>query len=183
MWYWQDLVLPYIDSSFTNNAPGSDASAGKAYYRIGDAGRGFYLKGKTENRTAHPIFDCPSLPNQMKDDQGATIATKGSFQYKITGAISAGNTNAGMKGQSVSAARIEMPSRLIVVIDRDSPTAETPGAPSFNPALAEFWTDHLLAHNGFNALYADGHVKTEPSSVLPTNSASANKLPWANKTQ
>jgi len=163
-WYWQDLILPYIDSTAEVNQGGASGSAG-------------VINRDTYKQIT--LFDCPGFPNILKDSTGKIIYGQGStlsrpFQYKMT-----------VNALDTPLANIKKPSGLILVIDRDSPTTTEPtiGDKTFIPNKDSFWKDHLLPHNGFNALYADGHVVTQTVKDLPTESISALKLPWSNKTE
>lgn len=180
-WYWSDYCLTYIDSAFTKNV-GSGASAGIAYYNVGGVGRGFYMAGSKEIRTAHPIFDCPGLANPIKDDEGKPYSTGATHQYHYNGMLDDGFE--GGVALSTHRANIEKPSHFIVVMDTDSGYLETFGGPSFNPA--SFAKEYIPSHlGGFHALYADGHVSREKMSLITDYKKQGGHwvLPWANSTE
>ena len=180
-WYWSDYCLAYMDSSFTNNV-GSGGAAGIAYYNNGGVGRGFYMAGNKEVKTAHPIFDCPGLANPTKDDEGQPYSTGSTHQYHYNGML--GDDEAPPVGgfaACVPRARIEKPSQFIVVMDADSGYLETFGGPTFNPG--SFAREYIPSHQGgFHALYADGHVAREDLSLITEYKKQGGKwlLPWGN---
>ncbi len=171
-WYWTDFVLSYIDPSFKKNT-GSAGSAGVVYYNNNGIGRGFYLGGGKEIRTSHPIFDCPGLPNPIRDDEGKPYSTGSLWQYRYNSFLSA-----------IPRAKIEKPSRLIAVMDTDSIYVEYFGVDYFDPQ--HFVKDYIPAHHGgFHALYVDGHVSWENLNLITDYKQVSSKwiLPWQNSTE
>jgi prepilin-type processing-associated H-X9-DG protein len=158
-WYWQDLILTYIDSNWTNNIPGSAASAGQV----------------NNEKYTYKLFDCPGLANDLRDDEGNLIYTGRHFEYRRNGNLT--------KSGSLPTyyAEIQKPSQLILIIDRDGKTFY-PGSTTFNPARSEFRQEHIIPHKDFNAMFADGHVETKPIGIINDESLK-NKLPWANKSE
>lgn len=160
---WEDHILPYVDAGAKPSTGGGSTFAG--------------LVNREASFPPVKVFDCPSLANGPTDDEGKEIYHRG-HQYHMNGYISATDIN--------RIAKIKAPSKFIIVIDRDSPDADPPGGSLFAPWRASTFTkNHILPHGDFNALYADGHVRTEKISLIDDYKAVGGKylLPWGNETE
>ncbi len=172
-WYWHDLVLTYIDPAWTNNKPGSAASAGQV----------------SNDKYTHKLFDCPGLDNALKDDEGHLVYPSTSdpnkpgrhFEYRRNANLTKAADPVTRKAPPTYYVEISKPSRLILIIDRDGKTL-SPGGPTFNPARAEFRQEHILPHKDFNAMFVDGHVEVKSVDVINDETLKS-KLPWANKSE
>ena len=161
---WEDHILPYVDATAKPSTGGGSTFAG--------------LVNREPGFPPVKIFDCPSIENGPRDDEGKELYHRG-HQYHMNGYINATEVN--------RFAKIQAPSKFIIVIDRDSPDADPVGGPTFAPWRASTFTkNHILPHNGgFNALYADGHVRAEKVELINDYKAVGGKylLPWANATE
>ena len=160
---WEDHILPYVDSEAKPSTGAGSTFAGLVNREVG------FPPVK--------IFDCPSIANGPRDDEGNELYHRGE-QYHMNGYISSTDVD--------RYAKISMPSKFIIVIDRDSPDADPVGGPTFAPwRPTTFTKNHIFPHSDFNALYADGHVRTEKIKLINDYKAVSGKylLPWANSTE